>query len=1173
MTIERDADNALETLQSELGEDAYFPFGFPISKQAWETFGCGDLVNGDQAQGLKPLHTLAERVSNRAMDEAPELPPVTTGQLLCVGLLQEVLRFVAARYCADHNPGSMQHGLIWTRERAGGDAVSPPMHSFVDLFPPIEVQKGRIPRNDYLKDDAAHASNGGPVAREIALLAVATANPALVPYRSLFNDDELERRAPYRALVTNLETFFGTQPALPPVDMTLFEMLRAPMMASPHSLEGQLDYIRDHWRELLPETLVRHLLQARDVLREETLERGLGPGTIDVLRFDQETSESLELHYEESERFTQDAGWMADVVLLAKSTFVWLDQLSKKYERDITTLDQIPDEELDRLADWGFTGLWLIGLWERSTASQRLKEWMGNPDAAASAYSLYDYEIAHELGGQGAYDNLKARAWDRGIRLASDMVPNHVGLFSKWMVEHPEWFIQSDHPPFPAYTFDGGNLSDDDSITVQIEDGYWEHRDAAVVFKRTDNNSGDTRYIYHGNDGTSMPWNDTAQLNYMLPEVREAVIQTILHVARMSPIIRFDAAMTLSKKHYQRLWFPQPGDGGAIPSRAEQGLTREGFDAHMPEEFWREVVDRVQEEVPDTLLLAEAFWLMEGYFVRTLGMHRVYNSAFMNMLKMEENLNYRQTIKNVLEFSPEVLKRFVNFMNNPDEDTAVAQFGKGDKYIGVAVLMSTMPGLPMFGHGQMEGFTEKYGMEFRRAYWDEQVDDDLMARHYRHVFPLLRLRHMFSGVDHFAFFDFHTPDGHVNENVYAYSNRSKNQRGMVLYNNAYDSARGWVNRSCAINTGSADEPFYVHPSVAEALGLRQEDDYYYIYRDHATDLEYIRSGHQIAEQGIYVELGGYQYAALLDWRKVVDRDGSWAEIAHRLGGNGVPNVAEAHKATKLEGLQDAFATVMNGPMLKRLSSAPKDHDGLVANIQHFDGAMRTGLHAIAKYMKRDIDRDVVLPPIREKLASIQRFAMHDAWNELGKQPRDFIAALAESQSGEPAGFLRIPVAWALTEPLKLVFMKKRHDDTGAVHWLDDWLLTPVIREALYDLCESERHAHDDAALLRVLIRHAGWLLEDEGATVERVRALFDDPLVAAYVNLNEYEGVQWFNQEQFESMLNWLFVIAVVELLSDPKAKPGDRTKRIDAALAAAQKIIVAAKKAGYDLEKMIKAL
>ena len=55
------------------------------------------------------------------------------------------------------------------------------------------------------------------------------------------------------------------------------------------------------------------------------------------------------------------------------------------------------------------------------------------------------------------------------------------------------------------------------------------------------------------------------------------------------------------------------------------------------ETIWREVVDRVAREVPDTLLLAEAFWMMEGYFVRTLGMHRVYNSAFMHMFKKEEN--------------------------------------------------------------------------------------------------------------------------------------------------------------------------------------------------------------------------------------------------------------------------------------------------------------------------------------------------------------------------------------------------------------------------------------------------------------------------------------------------------------------------------------------------------
>ncbi len=38
---------------------------------------------------------------------------------------------------------------------------------------------------------------------------------------------------------------------------------------------------------------------------------------------------------------------------MAKATYVWLDQLSRRYERDIHTLDAIPDEELDRLRRLG----------------------------------------------------------------------------------------------------------------------------------------------------------------------------------------------------------------------------------------------------------------------------------------------------------------------------------------------------------------------------------------------------------------------------------------------------------------------------------------------------------------------------------------------------------------------------------------------------------------------------------------------------------------------------------------------------------------------------------------------------------------------------------------------------------------------------------------------------
>ena len=65
--------------------------------------------------------------------------------------------------------------------------------------------------------------------------------------------------------------------------------------------------------------------------------------------------------------------------------------------------------------------------------------------------------------------------------------------------------------------------------------------------------------------------------------------------------------MTLARRHFQRLWFPLPGGGCDIPSRSEFSLTAEQFNQYMPQEFWREVVERVSEEAPDTLLLAEGF--------------------------------------------------------------------------------------------------------------------------------------------------------------------------------------------------------------------------------------------------------------------------------------------------------------------------------------------------------------------------------------------------------------------------------------------------------------------------------------------------------------------------------------------------------------------------------------
>jgi hypothetical protein len=426
-------------------------------------------------------------------------------------------------------------------------------------------------------------------------------------------------------------------------------------------------------------------------------------------------------------------------------------------------------------------------------------------------------------------------------------------------------------------------------VGIFLEDHYYEKTDAAVVFKRIDRWTGDVRYIYHGNDGTSMPWNDTAQLDYLKKEVREAVIQTILHVARNFPIIRFDAAMTLAKKHVQRLWFPEPGSGGAIPSRSEHGMTKAEFDAAIPEEFWREVVDRVAAEVPDTLLLAEAFWLMEGYFVRTLGMHRVYNSAFMHMMRDEDNAKYRSVMKNVLEFDPQVLRRFVNFMNNPDEKSAIEQFGNGDKYFGVATLMVTLPGLPMIGHGQIEGFREKYGMEYRRAYWDERPDEGLMAHHERVIYPLMRRRYLFADVENFLLYDVFTPEGVVNEDILAYSNSPSTgsgqaERALIVYHNKFAETRGWIKTSVGFMDKANNQ--ITQKTLGEGLNLRGGTNDYVIFRDVNSGLEFIRPSHEIVTNGLYVELGAYKCHAFVDFREVTDVDGKWGEVHRALNGAG-----------------------------------------------------------------------------------------------------------------------------------------------------------------------------------------------------------------------------------------------------------------------------------------------
>ena len=1121
----------------------------------------GDVIFAD----FHAVREFVQRINNkRNLVEFPE-KAIHSGDVNAMGLIHEVSHYIIGQYRTQVKTGVFAQAMDYLLERYDQHEIQQTLTRFTDAFPPLSVYLRENTVEQYLDDKTDQTPHRQVMLEEMILLWLANTNPAFDEFRELFDDQDLEKSTSYVNIINTLDEFFDTQPHFGPDDQQLLEMLQAPAKSNPHSIAGQLDWIRTRWGPLLGKYFYR-LMRGLDFIEEEHKARFAGPGPTQTYDF---TGEA------DYERFSQDLDWMPKVVLLAKNTYVWLDQLSGEYQREIHTLDQIPDAELDKLARWGITGLWLIGLWERSEASQRIKQMMGNPEAVASAYSLYDYVIANDLGGEQAYANLRQRARDRGIRLSGDMVPNHVGIDGKWVIEHPGWFVQLDHSPYPSYSFNGPDLSRVDDVGIFLEDHYYERSDAAVVFKRVDYHTGETRFIYHGNDGTSMPWNDTAQLNYLNNEVREAVIQTILHVANKFDIIRFDAAMTLAKKHYQRLWFPEPGSGGDIPSRAEYGITKEDFNKVFPKEFWREVVDRVAEEEPDTLLLAEAFWLMEGYFVRTLGMHRVYNSAFMNMLKNEENKKYRQTIKNVLEFNPEILKRFVNFMNNPDEETAVAQFGKDDKYFGTCILMVTMPGLPMIGHGQIEGYTEKYGMEYKRSYWDEAPDQHLVQRHEREVFPLLHKRNLFADVRNFLLYDFYSTDGSVNENVYAYSNRVGDERSLVVFNNKYEAAKGWIKTSSAQLNKSGN---LVQKNLGEGLQIKSEEKYFCIFRDHITGLEFIRDTQQLHHQGLYVELEGFKYQVFLNFREVYDEDGLYRELADYLNGRGVPDIQEALRETMLQPIHKAARPVLNKKLFTELIERAQDDQTLQPEtIETTEMNTQNLLQAIQDHTGTGGEPAPIAREIREILTGlIQLPSTLEALvtDNIPKSLSSDIDVLLRriENNREHWGVL---LSWSFVHSIGKLAETKDFAARSRT-WIDELLFHQVLSELLTSLEISSDRINESVDLIKILTNFQEWYTlagTEDHQPHQIMESLLKDRLVREYLQVNRYQDVLWFNEEMFTRLTFWLRMIAVVRYITNNKNTKKERLDNLAHQNEIIRQFERAKEQSGYKVERLLEEL
>ena len=383
-------------------------------------------------------------INNVFESRGEENKKLSAGQLNAMGLIDEILHYVCMLYRRDKVLTFMDDLLATLDKEFGRAEVDGLLLDFIRELPPVAVYKEKISAADYLAGTELDAgpglerTNRAQTLEELILLHLANENKAFQPFMIMFSDKELAKNKLYAKSWKSIQKYAAGQPVFGPFNHDLITLLREPQVFAPDSLRGQLEYLQKYWADFLGEWLKR-ILAGMDTISEEEKAawHGFGGGDLpDMLPY------SFENLMNEYERFSADSEWMPKVILIAKTVLVWLDQLTKEYGYPITRLDQIPDRELDRLRDEGFTGLWLIGLWERSKASKRIKQKCGNPEAAASAYSLYDYNIAGNIGGWDALANLRQRCWQRGIRLASDMVPNHTGMDGDWVINHPDYFIQ-----------------------------------------------------------------------------------------------------------------------------------------------------------------------------------------------------------------------------------------------------------------------------------------------------------------------------------------------------------------------------------------------------------------------------------------------------------------------------------------------------------------------------------------------------------------------------------------------------------------------------------------------------------------------------------------------------------------------------------------------------------
>jgi hypothetical protein len=496
----------------------------------------------------------------------------------------------------------------------------------------------------------------------------------------------------------------------------------------------------------------------------------------------------------------------------------------------------------------------------------------------------------------------------------------------------------------------------------------------------------------------------------------------------------------------------------------------------------------------------------------------------------------------------------------------VDQFGKGDKYFGVCTLMATLPGLPMFGHGQVEGFTERYGMEYRRAYHDESPDPWMVSRHEQQIAPLLHRRGLFADVRNFLLYDFYSDFGSVNENVFAYSNSLGDQSALVIFNNKYADAHGWIRVSSAFAEKHAGGRTLRQRTLADAFALSGDDAQFLAARDTMTGDEHLYSGRELAEKGMRVELGAYQCRVLLDWKHLRDdAHHPWRELYHQLQGRGVRSLADAMRELQLRPVHVAFSAVLERKIVdaafppRSTERMTGDEAGRQKATKQTSGAERTParpndesiaalssrfenvLHAAMRLSSAESAEMLGVPQSSEWRGSFEQARMSftkrlTAAARVPQLESEFAipwttsaCEVLPSRFGKhgSAQWATI-VAWAAVESLGEL-LNPTDPGKAATRLLDALKLRQPIADAFSQFGLQGEDRWRAAARVRVLLANEAWLPGAE-RSARLPYSWLHDPDVAWLINVHEHEGVRYFNKENYECLLWWMALPALVRI-------------------------------------------